>query len=103
MNNALCFLRWFFNDFLQELAGITLRIRVLKMDQSLDCLVDKKQALRDIKRYQRLLELAEKNYPLVDQALCCVGFDKRLADFDDLDKRWLQVLLEYGGGLEIFS
>ncbi|MCI1953437.1 MAG: hypothetical protein LKJ37_00445 [Ligilactobacillus acidipiscis] len=96
MNNALCFLRWFFNDFLQEFVSITLRIRVLKMNSTLDSLIDKKQALKDIKRYQHLLELAKKNDPLVNQALCCVGFDKRLADFDDLDKKWLQELLEYG-------
>lgn len=102
MNNALCFLRWFFNEFLQELGGVSLRIQVLKMNHSLDGLVDQEQAVKDIQRYQDLIALAKKNYPLVDQALCCVGFDKRLVDFDDLDKRWLQDMLEYGTSLGMF-
>lgn len=100
--NALSFLRWFFNGFLQELAGVRLRIQVLQMNRTLNGLVDSRQAKKDIARYKQLLALAAKNYPLVDQALCCVGFNKKLEDFDDIDKRWLRDLLEYGESLGTF-
>ena len=94
--NALSFLRWFFNEFSPEFTNVALRVNVLKMNRTLTGLVDQQQAKQDLATYQHLVAVAQKNCPLVDQALCCLGFEKSYRDFDQFDQEYLAYILKSG-------